>query len=408
MLVKVKNSCKSYGKFIGISLIAIPMGVLIGTMETVFGTVLLQIGEIRNKYMLYILPFLSVVGVCIVYAYERFGKDSAKGMSLIFQVAQEEKQQIPLRLIPFSMIGTWLTHLFGGSAGREGVAVQTGGALSWWIGKQIGYPYPQKTFLIMGMAAGFAGLFQTPIGAILFAVEVLMVGVISYEALLPTLIIAFVSSETSHQLGLEKFTFLLTDTIVWDKIIFIKLLFLGIVFGVVGGGFAYLLQTTKKQCSQKIKHPIKRVFLLGCVLSVLLLFCHKGRYSGLGTNLIESSFYGGTVYFYDWVLKIVFTIFTLSIGFQGGEVTPLFSIGASLGVVLAPFIGLPIPFVAALGYISVFAGATNTFFAPIFIGGEVFGYENIPYFFIVCAISYLFNKNKSIYSLQRIYKDEKK
>ena len=127
-----------------------------------------------------------------------------------------------------------------------------------------------------------------------------------------------------------------------------------------------------------------------------------GRYSGLGTNLIEASFSGESIYGYDWILKLILTVLTLSIGFQGGEVTPLFAIGASLGVVLAIYFGLPIELAAAMGYISVFASATNTFLAPIFIGGEVFGFENLPYFFVVVSFAYLLNRRNSIYSLQKV------
>lgn len=142
---------------------------------------------------------------------------------------------------------------------------------------------------------------------------------------------------------------------------------------------------------------------MGIGLSILFIILYCGRYSGLGTNLINLSFNNGVIYKYDWILKFILTILTLAAGFQGGEVTPLFSIGASLGVALGNIFNLPIEFVAALGYASVFGSATNTLFAPIFIGAEVFGYSYMPYFFIVCSIAYAFNKNKSIYS-QKILK----
>jgi H+/Cl- antiporter ClcA len=135
-------------------------------------------------------------------------------------------------------------------------------------------------------------------------------------------------------------------------------------------------------------------------LSAILLVLQMGRYSGLGTNLINASFHNEAIHGYDWILKAVLTILTLAAGFQGGEVTPLFSIGASLGYWLAPFLGLPTEFVAALGYASVFASATNTFMAPIFIGAEIFGYAYLPYFFTVVGISYVFNNNRSIYTGQ--------
>ena len=150
-----------------------------------------------------------------------------------------------------------------------------------------------------------------------------------------------------------------------------------------------------------LPNPLLRVFLGGIILSILLLFFHQGRYTGLGTNLISASFDGDTIYAYDWLLKILLTVFTLSLGFQGGEVTPLFSIGASLGVILAGFMGLPVMLAAALGYAAVFGSATNTLLAPIFIGAEVFGYEYLPLFAIACLAAHIFCHFPSIYGKQK-------
>ncbi len=323
-------------------------------------------------------------------------------MNLVFEVGHGDEAEIPFRLIPFVISGTWITHLFGGSAGREGVAVQIGATFSHFIGRHIPLKNASKIFLVVGMAAGFAGLFQTPIAAIFFAIEVLVASELKYEALFPALVASFSVSTTSKLLGLEKFTFSLTNQISIDTYFVIKLLILGIIFGIVGGGFAYFLKETKQFVSNKIKNPILRIALFGIILSIILLILYKGRYSGLGTNLIQASFNNGFIYKWDWILKFILTILTLSIGFQGGEVTPLFSIGASLGVVIGTLLGLPIEFTAALGYAAIFGSATNTLFAPIFIGAEVFGFEYLPYFFIVCTISYIFNMNKSIYSLQKV------
>ena len=157
----------------------------------------------------------------------------------------------------------------------------------------------------------------------------------------------------------------------------------------------------KQKLGEALKNPIARILLCGILLSILLLLLNRGRYAGLGTNLIYASFEGELIHSYDWILKLLLTVFTLSAGFQGGEVTPLFSIGASLGVVVAPFFGVSALLGAALGYAAVFGSATNTFLAPMFIGAEVFGYEYLPCFFVVCTFAYLVNGNNTIYSLQR-------
>ena len=179
---------------------------------------------------------------------------------------------------------------------------------------------------------------------------------------------------------------------------------LGVCFGVVGGLFAWCLKWGKKIAAARIEHPVKRIAIMGAALSVVFLLLWQGRYSGLGTNLISASFAKGAAGIrpWDWALKFALTVLTLSAGFQGGEVTPLFSIGASLGVVLGGLLGLPVPLVAALGYAAVFGSATNTLLAPTFIGAEVFGFAYLPHFFVVCAVAYLFNMDKSIYALQEV------
>ncbi|WP_317367002.1 chloride channel protein [uncultured Tyzzerella sp.] len=381
----MKIDIKHYKNLFILALIGIPIGTIVGILDTIFGKILLKITDVRETFPLLLIPFLSLCGVIIVYCYNKFGGKSIKGMSLIFEVAQNKEEKIPLRLIPFIILSTWATHLFGGSAGREGVAVQIGATFSSFFGEKLNIKDSKKIFLIIGISAGFSGLFQTPIAAIFFAVEVLIAGSIHYKALIPAITASFMSSYTSHLLGLEKFTFNLTSNININFSTILKLIVLGFIFGLVGCGFSICLKYTKKFFKDKIKNPITRIFVIGILLSIIFLILHKGRYSGLGTNLINSSFNNEQIYTYDWILKFILTIITLSIGFQGGEVTPLFSIGASLGVVLASLFNLPIEFVASIGYISVFCSATNTFFAPIFIGGEVFGYNYIPYFFIAIS-----------------------
>lgn len=318
----------------------------------------------------------------------------------MFETGQQKRDAIPLALIPLVMICTWITHLFGGSAGREGVAVQIGATLSHYFSRYFHFPKNGKVLLITGMAAGFGGLFQTPLAALFFAMEIMIVGKIDYEALLPAFIGAFSASYTSHFLGLEKFSVKITQTINTNdfKNIFLMII-LGILFGFVGKLFSLSLAKLKDIFKKKFENPYRRIGFISIIL-VLGLILFQGRYSGLGTNLIDLSFHQGTIQNYDWLLKLVFTIITLAIGFQGGEVTPLFSIGASFGVVLAFIFHLPIELCAALGYVAVFASATNTLLAPIMMAIEVFGGSNMMIFVIVCIFAYLVNGNHSIYGAQ--------
>lgn len=386
-------------------LLAILTGVLVGIIDTVFGRGLLAISDFRTTHYLYLIPFLPFAGLLITWMYHHFSETSLKGMTLVFETGQKKRDDIPLFLIPLVMFGTWITHLFGGSAGREGVAVQIGATLSHALGRRFHLPKDNRVMLITGMAAGFGGLFQTPLAAVFFSMEVIVAGKIQYEALLPALIASYTAAYTSHTLGLEKFYVPLKDTLkISDANMAARLVILGILFGLAGRSFSFLLAKSKKIFAEKMTNPYIRIGVSSIPLALILFLLYNGRYSGLGTNLISAAFSDGTIYPYDWILKLLLTVLTLAIGYQGGEVTPLFSIGASLGIVLGGSLGLSPIHCAALGYAAVFAGATNTLFAPVLIGLEVFGTNDMVPFLIVCIFAYLVNGDNSIYAAQEVRK----
>ena len=399
---RAKRLWTQYRDVVVLGAIAVPVGMAVGAIDAVFGRVLLAIGSFRDAHVLMLVPFLALAGLAIVFCYQRFGKNTGRGMGLVFDVGHGKEDEIPLRLVPLIMGGTWLTHLFGGSAGREGVAVQIGATLSHAIGRKLERWLPVhdlgNMFLLVGMAAGFAGLFRTPLAATLFAVEVLYVGRLQLHALFPALTASLAASMTSGALGLEKFEVALNAPLSLDPATLALLVLVGAIFGIVGGAFAWCLAQAKALAAKLLPNPYARVGAIGAALSIVLLALWQGRYCGLGTNLISAAFTDGQILPADWVLKFALTVITLAAGYQGGEVTPLFSIGASLGIVLADLLGLPAPLVAALGYAAVFGGTTNTLLAPILIGCEVFGASYLPAFFIVCTTSYVCNANKSIYA----------
>ena len=398
---RLKHATKTYGGLLVMGAAAIPIGLIVGVIDAVFGRTLLAIGSFRDAHLALLVPFLALAGLVIVFCYKRWGKNTGRGMSLVFDVGHGREESISLRLVPLIMGGTWATHLFGGSAGREGVAVQIGATVSHWIGRKLPFKHPGNTFLLIGMAAGFAGLFRTPLAATVFALEVLVAGRLEYRALFPALIASLVASATSGALGLEKFEVALTATVALDATGIARLAILGVVFGIVGGAFAWCLAHAKTLAGRLAPNPYVRIGVIGATLSILLFALWQGRYCGLGTNLISAAFTDdGAIYSWDWIAKFILTIITLAAGYQGGEVTPLFSIGASLGVAISGLVGIDPLLCAALGYAATFGGATNTLLAPIFIGCEVFGFSHLPAFFIVCAVAYLFNMDKSIYTLQ--------
>ena len=398
--------------------VALVLGAIVGVLTAFFGSVLLYVSNIRDAHPIYWIPALAIAGVVIVLAYTKFGKGTERGMDMVFGVAHGKEDKIPLRMIPMVMAGTWITHLFGGSAGREGVAMQIGATLGHNISSKIHIDNASRILLVAGMAAGFAGLFQTPLAAVALALEVLLAGHLELAALLPATVAAFTACKVSQMFG-ENTAVAMNDIFpvdllgIWrdyglDINFILKLALLGVLFGIVGGGFAKALSLAKSFASKKFPNPIKRIAIGGIAISVLLLVLWQGRYAGLGTNLIDMIFSGSEasaaleIHAFDWILKFAFTVITIAVGFKGGEVTPLFAIGATFGVFLSSIIGVPLPIAAALGYAAVFGAATNTLFAPMLIGAEIFGFDLLPAFFVVCVAAYVCNGGQSIYQQKKL------
>ena len=334
-------------------------------------------------------------------------------MKMVFHVGLGKYSKLPIRMVPLAVIGTWTTHLFGGSAGREGVAVQIGAAVSNNVGrlvdKTIDIENSRKMFLITGMAAGFSGLFCTPLAAIFFALEVLVAGKLEYHALIPATVASISAAFTSRALGLRKFHINILETLnyhpsTYNAVFLLKLAAMGLCFGIVGSLFALILRYLRLKFAFRFSSPVKKVLIMGSVVAVLMMIFHQGRYSGTGSNLVALCFDGITddIYAYDWILKMALTILTLSSGFIGGEVAPLFSIGSCLGYVLGPVFGFDPMFGAALGFASVFCSGSNTLLAAILVGVESFGYNMLPFFSVVCFVSFIFNFNNSIFTAQRV------
>lgn len=382
-------------------LLAIIIGVITGGIDALFGIVLGKLTSFRETNNLYFLIFIPIGALVVSYVFQKYGGKCKKGMGLVFEVEEGKEKDIPLLLIPFAVCGTWISHLVGGSAGREGVAMQIGATVSNWFADKLNLEYASRYLLPIGLSAGFAGLFQTPIASVLFAMEVLVAGEIRYPIFLPSLVAAYVASYTSSFLGLSSSAIAFSGTLDWNTKTMIVLVILGIIFGIVGDAFSYCMHTAQHKAAALFPNPVRKSLILGSIVAVLLIVCHCGRYSGAGGNLITLAINHEQIYVYDWILKFGLTILTMCSGLMGGEVVPLFTIGATLGAVLGPVFGIDSSFVAMLGYAAVFSSGTNTFFAAIFVGSEIFGFQYMPYFFIVCAVSYVCNKNHSIYGLQK-------
>ncbi len=408
-------------------LLGIALGAVIGALTACFGDISDRLSAIRDANPLYFIPALALGGAAIAFAYKKWGRWTERGMDQVFAVGLNKETDFPLVAIPMAAVGTWITQLFGGSAGREGAAMQIGSALSYNISKKLPFENAAHIMLVTGLAAGFAGIFQAPMAATAFALEVLLVGHFELSALLPAAAAAFTACKVSSMLGFHKFSVdlsslldasgfsasIFTNEGSLDSNLLVKLALMGVLFGIVGGGFAKLLGLSQNFFAKKFPNSIKRIAIMGVGISVLLLVFFQGRYAGLGTNLLDMCFgiagnaagsadLIGNVAGYDWILKFAVTILTLSAGFVGGVVTPLFAIGATFGVFVAGMFGMPVALAAALGFAAVFASASNTLWAPILIAGEIFGFDCLPAFFIVCTVAYICNGGQSIYKQKKI------
>ena len=418
--------------------IGITLGAVIGTLTACFGDISDRLSALRYANPLYFIPALALGGAAIAFVYKKWGRWTERGMDQVFAVGLNKETDFPLVAIPMAAVSTWLTQLFGGSAGREGAAMQIGSALSYNVSKKLPFENAAHIMLVTGMAAGFAGIFQAPMAATAFALEVLLVGHLELSALLPAAAAAFTACKVSSMLGFHKFSVdlnsvldasgfsasIFTNEGTLDGKLLLKLALMGILFGIVGGGFAKLLGVSQNYFAKKFPNTIKRIAIMGVGISALLLVFFQGRYAGLGTNLLDLSFASanaagdaatvvGTaasianasaagIHGYDWIIKFAVTILTLSAGFIGGVVTPLFAIGATFGVFVASMFGMPVALAAALGFSAVFASASNTLWAPILIAGEIFGFNCLPAFFIVCTVAYICNGGQSIYKQKKI------
>ncbi|WP_373231830.1 voltage-gated chloride channel family protein [Cohnella sp.] len=378
------------------------VGVLTGTASAVFLISLDHVTNLRMQYpwLLYLLP---LGGALVSYLYLKFGKNSAKGNNLILEQINEGNETIPLRMAPLVLFGTLITHLFGGSAGREGTAVQMGGSLSEWFGRLLRInAVDRKILLICGISGGFGSIFGTPLAGTVFGLEVLAIGIIRYEALIPAFVASFVGNLiTTSFWGVSHIHYQVGEIPALSFIVIIKVVFASILFGLTSIFFSELTHFLKKWYSQIFKNPMIKSAVGGFIVIGLVYLLGTRDYLGLGIPLIQDSFEEDVSPF-AFLWKLVFTSLTLGSGFQGGEVTPLFAIGATLGNALADISHLYGPFLAALGFIAVFCGATNTPIACFFMGIELFGANGGVYMFIACIVSYLFAGHTGIYTSQRI------
>ncbi|MDO6800914.1 voltage-gated chloride channel family protein [Wenyingzhuangia sp. 1_MG-2023] len=385
-------------KWLGFSVV---IGVIVGIASAALLASLNWSTNYReaNTAIIWLLP---IGGLMVGLLYHYYGQSVAKGNNQLLEELNSPKDIIPFKMAPFIFIGTVVSHLFGASVGREGTAVQIGGAIAdqfsgWFKLNKI----DRKVIILMGISSGFAGLFGTPLAGAIFALEVLLIGKVNYNAIVPCLLVAvisdFISREVAHYMQVPHTHYHIDLVPKMSILNFFYSILAGILFGIVSTFFSKGVLFFGK-FSRYISYPPLRPVAGGLIIAILVYFIGT-KYIGLGIPTILESF-TTTMNPYDFAIKILLTTFCIAFGFKGGEVTPLFFIGATLGSALSLIVPLPISLLAGMGFVAVFSGATNTPIACTFMGIELFGMDGGIYIAIACVTAYLFSGHTGIYTSQ--------
>ncbi|MBX3256245.1 MAG: voltage-gated chloride channel family protein [Chitinophagaceae bacterium] len=398
--------------------LAIPVALTVGSLVALFLWLLEKAIDTRfsNPWLLFLLP---LAGILIYFLYKLSGKNAEGGNNLIMDEIHSPGGGVPFRMAPLVLLTTVITHLFGGSAGREGTAVQIGGSLAQFFAKKLKLSKEDiKTLLMTGIAAGFGAVFGTPITGAIFALEVLALGRIKHDALMPCFIASVLADivcsawgihHTRYHINFRESGAVFLSYFHFDFLLLFKAIIAGVAFGLAGYMFAELSHTIKNYSNRWIKIKWLIPATGGLVIIAFTYVLGTQDYLSLGVSnpdpkavSILSCFNEGGATYFSWLWKLLFTAITLGTGFKGGEVTPLFFIGAALGNAIATLTGAPVDLMAGLGFIAVFAGATNTPIACTIMGVELFGADNALYYAVACFTAYYFSGHSGIYHAQRI------
>lgn len=377
------------------------IGLTVGSASAGFLISLDRATDLRESHR-WLIALLPVGGLLTGLLYHYYGKDAEAGNNLLIDTIHEPRKVIPFRMAPFVYLGTMVTHFFGGSAGREGTALQMAGAIADRFSKPFRLSAPDRTILIISaIAAGFGSVFGTPLAGAVFALEIAMIGRIRYHAIFPAFAAAIFADRITH-LWQAKHTHYQISFIPDTG--FLPVLYsvmAGIAFGLCAASFSKIIHWTTSQFKKRVVFPPMRPFIGGIIVALGVLALGTTRYIGLGIPVILQAF-EVQLPPYDVIFKMAFTILTLAAGFKGGEVTPLFFIGATLGSALSLVIPLPVGLLAGMGFVAVFAGATNTPIACMLMGIELFGADCGVHVAIACVTSYLFSGHNGIYGRQKV------
>ena len=382
-------------------LICVLVGILAGSASAFFLVALDWVTDYREAHT-WIIWLLPLGGFAVGLLYHYYGQRAAKGNNLLLEEIHQPREIIPFRMAPFVLLGTLVTHLFGGSAGREGTAVQMGGAIADQFTKVFRLrPRDRKILLITGISAGFSSLFGTPLAGAIFGLEVFILGRLRYEALLPSFLAAVIADYVCLGWGVGHTLYAVPFVPGMTPLAILSALGAGAVFGLAGMAFAKSTRFFTQQFKEHISYAPFRPLVGGVVIAATVWVMGTTKYIGLGIPTILESFDTAQPW-YDAIVKIVLTAFTLGAGFKGGEVTPLFFTGATLGNALSGVVPLPMALLAGMGFVAVFSGASNTPLTCTVMAIELFGVESSVFMALACVTAYLFSGHSGIYGSQVI------
>lgn len=377
-------------------------GTVVGFVAGIFGYLLHLVTDFRleNPRLLYLLPIGSVI---IVAMYRWVLKNKDPGTNLVLSAIHSD-DSIPLRMAPLIFVSTILTHAVGGSAGREGAALQLGGSIGNAIGRFLGLRQKEdRNILIMcGMSAAFSALFGTPIAATIFSMEVVSVGIMHYAALLPCAIASLIGRTIARYLfHINAPVYNILEMPGFTVITAVKISVFAVLCGAVSILFCVVLHQSNHFAQKIFQNPYVRAFAGGCLLLLMTLLCGKQTYNGTGTDMIQHCIDGANSS-WAFAIKMIFTAVTLACGYKGGEIVPTFFIGAALGSTFGNFIGFSPSLCAAVGMGALFCGVTNCPITSLLICFELFGFEGTPFFLLAIGFSYMVSGYYGLYSSQKI------
>ena len=395
----VRNQLLALGQWLALGA---AVGVCCGAASALFLWLLGEVTDYRGGHEVIVFA-LPAAGLAIGLVYARFGATVAGGNNLVIDTIHDDGPEIPFRMLPMVLAGTVLTHLFGGSAGREGTAVQMGASLADFTSHRLRLSGTlRRQLLAAGIAGGFGSVFGTPVAGAVFGLELVVLGRIEYEALVPALVAAVVGDLTTQGLGIVHVAYPAAPHVALTPQLVLAWVAFAAAIALASTAFIELTHFLKRRGARHIPHLGARMAIGGALVVGMWQLVGTSDYLGLGVPTILRAFSDPSLPAWAFAAKLVFTAVTLGAGFLGGEVTPLFFIGAALGGVLGPVLGVPRELGAGVGMAAMFATASNTPLALSIMAVELLGANALPHVLIVCAIAYVLSGHRSIYPSQRV------